>query len=394
MSEFKSAGFSGEFGGGSEIVGVTTMVSPNYFVPPSGTTAERPSNPLPGMLRFNTDIGRLEIWRGDHWATIEGESVEMIGNHMTGSGESRSGTGVRGVFIGNRNTPTTPSSPKSEYITIATLGDAVTFGGLTQQVAMPGSFASSTRGVFFGGYNHPVAGARTASIRGFTFASTGSHVNFSSVISSITQQSKGMSNETRGICQHGQQFGPAVIVDTMEYVTIASIGDAVDFGNLTDASADGVTFGSSVRGIYAGGSLGGGGRNTIDYITISTQGNSTEFGDLTEVSQGGSSGGNATRGIRMGGLDPSAVNTIDFVQIASTGNAQDFGDMVHGVTRYGSQANISSPIRSIHAGGFQTSNEDAIQYVTNSTTGNSVDFGNLTESKYQFSGSSNGHGGL
>ena len=53
------------------------MTSPYYFVPPSGSTAERPQDPPPGMLRFNTDIGRLEVWRNDHWATILGESPNL-----------------------------------------------------------------------------------------------------------------------------------------------------------------------------------------------------------------------------------------------------------------------------------------------------------------------------
>ena len=79
MSEFKSSGFRDEFGsGGPDLVGITTMTSPYYFVPPSGSTAERPQSPPPGMLRFNTDIGRLEVWRNDHWATILGEQVQLI----------------------------------------------------------------------------------------------------------------------------------------------------------------------------------------------------------------------------------------------------------------------------------------------------------------------------
>jgi len=155
MSEFKASGFSDEFGSsGPNIVGLTTFTSPYYFVPPSGSTAERPSSPPPGMLRFNTDIGRLEVWRNDHWATILGESPRL-GDHNAGAGESRAGTGTRGVFGGNRNLSgvSVPSSPKSEYITLSTLGNAVDFGNLTQQVALQGSFSSRTRGVFFGGYN-------------------------------------------------------------------------------------------------------------------------------------------------------------------------------------------------------------------------------------------------
>ena len=393
MSELKASSFSHEFGGGPDLVGITTFTSPYYFVPPSGTTAERPQDPTPGMLRFNTDIGRLEVWRGDHWATILGESPNL-GDHTAGTGESRVGTGVRGVFTGNRNNPTYTSSSKSEYISLSTLGNAVDFGTLTQTVALHGSFSSSTRGVFFGGYNHPVAGARTSRIAGFTYSSTGSHADFTSTVSTACQSCQGLSNQTRGLCIIGNPFPAAGFSDTIDYVTIASVGNAQDFGNLIAPRASGVTFGSSVRGVYAGGYVPTY-VNTIQYVTISTTGGAQDFGDLTELCTGGSGGGNATRGIRMGGRpsDPAGVNTIDYVTIASTGNAQDFGDLLRGVQN-GCQANVSSPLRSIYAGGNQSSNENCIQFVTIASTGNSLDFGDLTEVKFQFSGSSNGHGGL
>ena len=107
MSEFKASGFGDEFGSsGPDIVGLTTFTSPYYFVPPSGSTAERPSSPPPGMLRFNTDIGRLEVWRNDHWATILGESPNLGDQNNT---NSSGGTGTRGLFAGG-NAPTSTNT--------------------------------------------------------------------------------------------------------------------------------------------------------------------------------------------------------------------------------------------------------------------------------------------
>ena len=86
MSEIKFSNFINEDGsGGPDLVGVTTFTSPYYFVPPSGTTAQRPSGEglAPGMLRFNTDIGRLEVWRGDHWATILGQESSSWNYHCS-----------------------------------------------------------------------------------------------------------------------------------------------------------------------------------------------------------------------------------------------------------------------------------------------------------------------
>ena len=65
----------------------------------------------------------------------------------------------------------------------------------------------------------------------------------------------------------------------------------------------------------------------IDYITIATDGNATYFGDLTEARTRSGGGSTKTRAVWGGGLNPSNSNVIDYVSIASAGNAQDFGDL-------------------------------------------------------------------
>ena len=65
MSEINASNFKKEHGDlAPDIVGVTELTSPYFFVPPSGTTEERPSDCEPGTLRFNTDHGSLEVFRG------------------------------------------------------------------------------------------------------------------------------------------------------------------------------------------------------------------------------------------------------------------------------------------------------------------------------------------
>ena len=70
--------------------------------------------------------------------------------------------------------------------------------------------------------------------------------------------------------------------------------------------------------------------NTIDYITMASEGNATDFGSLITARTGGGGVANQTRATFCGGYKssyPSTTNNIEFVQIASTGNAQDFGDL-------------------------------------------------------------------
>jgi len=68
--------------------------------------------------------------------------------------------------------------------------------------------------------------------------------------------------------------------------------------------------------------------NAIDYITIATTGNAQDFGDLFLARSYVSGLSNSIRGIFGGGsISPNYSNTIDYVTIQSTGNATDFGDL-------------------------------------------------------------------
>ena len=71
----------------------------------------------------------------------------------------------------------------------------------------------------------------------------------------------------------------------------------------------------------------------MDYVTIASEGNAIAFGDAlpsatTGINQRSGSGSNQTRAVWVGGLDNSTtVNVMEFVTIATTGNSQDFGDL-------------------------------------------------------------------
>ena len=91
------------------------------------------------------------------------------------------------------------------------------------------------------------------------------------------------------------------------------------------------------RGIIAAGT-GPPSRNAIDYITIATPGNAGNFGNLTRSHYYISGTSNGSRGVFGGGwTDPVsyppsnsqqwASKTIDYITIATTGNATDFGDL-------------------------------------------------------------------
>ena len=89
--------------------------------------------------------------------------------------------------------------------------------------------------------------------------------------------------------------------------------------------------GNAVRGVFSGGYLGGSThKNTIDYVTLASEGNAIDFGDRTFSGSYSSAASNSVRVVNVGGFTPSYLNTEEFITIATTGNAQDFGDSAVG----------------------------------------------------------------
>ena len=162
--------------------------------------------------------------------------------------------------------------------------------------------------------------------------------------------------------------------NTIDYVSIASTGNAIDFGDATlTRQTSPSLMSSTTRTVFAAGysdsltyAL------TIDYVTIASTGNATDFGDLSVGRYNAAACSNDVRGIHFNGDQQSGTdNTIDYITIASTGNATDFADM--NITTLSSGAS-SSPTRGVRFGG---SSSDEISYITMASAGNALDFGNL-----------------
>lgn len=212
-----------------------------------------------------------------------------------------------------------------EYFTAATLGNASSFGTLGFSISDGAACNSSTRGVFGGGYGSPYT---TASMVYVTIASTGNSTTFGNLSQSRADLAA-CSSSTRGLFGGGIIYsGGYVRVNTIDYITIASTGNATDFGDLSSSRGALASCSSSTRGIFAGGDNPSSYTNVIDYVTIGSTGNATDFGDLTQARYDVSGCSNSTRGVFGGGAAASGnSNVIDYITIASIGNAADFGDL-------------------------------------------------------------------
>ena len=340
-----------------------------------------PSGEIPrGAIRFNTDSNKPELWDGSQWAEFQ-LSTPNLGTSADSS------IGVRVVF----GTGTTPGNGNTfDYINMSSTGNAVDFGGSgTHDNGGVGTVSDRTRGVLGGGQS-PVDDI----IEFITISSTGDAVDFGD-LTSARRFAAGAGNATRGCFGGGLDS-----TDTIDYVTIQSTGNAVDFGNLVSSRGQCAGLASPTRGIFAGGHehpSPSNSTNSIDFISIGTLGNAQDFGDLVNSNAEDVAGAsNPIKGLIAGGSPAgnASQNVIQSLTIATLGNAVNFGDLVVGATSKGGGA---SPTRAAFAGGYTdpaSTVTNAIDYVEFATEGNAVDFGDLSQARDQLNGVSNGHGGL
>ena len=294
--------------------------------------------------------------------------------------------GSRGVFAGGANSSGN-TTDVIDYIAIPTAGNATDFGNLTPLNGRYNlaSCSNGTRGLFGGGASSGVAASNV--IDYVTIASAGNATDFGNL--TVARHSlAGCSNGTRGLFGGGSEAGVAGI-NTIDYVTIASTGNATDFGDLSNGLRELASCSNTTRGIFAGGrgdSTSHVPINVIQYVTIASAGNATDFGDLTSVNNQFAACANDTRGLFGGGVSASAIlNIIDYITIDTTGNATDFGDLLSATYSLGAAANST---RGVFSGGAISGKTNVMAYVTIATTGNATDFGDLTVARNALAGCS------
>ena len=335
-----------------------------------------PIQPTPvGAIRFNTDSNKLEYYDGNQWVNITSDSPQA----QTG--------GTRGLIMGG-GYPNVTSTV--QYIQVETTGDDTMFGDLvagTGRIINAG-FGSRTRGFVAGG-GAPSTNSPTNVIQQHEFASTGNFNDFGD-LSSARNEMSNLSNATRGVLG----LGYPSTNNGIEYITMSSEGNAQDFGDMAVATTGRGTMSSPTRGVMSSGELQASPNavtNTMEYLTISTLGNMADFGDAVRAVRYPAAIANAVRGVQaMGGSPNTHTNQIEFITMATLGNAQDFGDLFMGDDDYGGGC-LGSPTRAV----FCTGNYTHADYIQIMSQGDAIDFGDIQDREGGGSaGCSNGHGGL
>tara|TARA_B100001250_G_scaffold260255_1_gene224152 strand:+ start:147 stop:1238 length:1092 start_codon:yes stop_codon:yes gene_type:complete len=326
-----------------------------------------------------------------------------------GPTEYRGGRGGRGLICGGYNYPGGQQS-LIQKIEIVTTGNTTDFGDMVSDRYSGGSCASSVRGFYCGGRKEasPVPDY-LLSTQSIVFSSGGG-ASYWGDLNDAGTGIRAVSNNTRGLVMGGHPSSPhgpnSTSVNTIDYFTLATQGSASSFGDLTRYSYAGSVASSPTRGLYAGGSYNPYYNSpsylktkSIDYITFATKGDAVHFGELSLSLRAMSGASSATRAVFAGGYDASPIgynqgsNQISYVTIASDGNGTDFGDLSMSTSF---STSVSNSVRGVFGHGpNDPAHTNALNYITISTTGNALDFGDMITTVFSSSQNvADSHGGI
>ena len=369
MPELKVDNITNVAGSGKPNLPVAPTVGSNAAISTLNTheytsSGTEPSNPKNGALWWDSGNDKVFVY-------INGEFKEI---QLNASAAQFSWGGDRSVtHTGYTSTVTNVL----EYHSIGTTGNAQDFGDLTVSRYQTSACSSGTRGVYIAGAGVPPSYAELNTMDYVTIATTGNATDFGDTLAAV-DRTAATSDGTRGVIGGGANGGN---INTIQYITIASAGNATDFGDLTQVMSNNSAMNDATRSIINQGYSSA--TASMEYVTTQTTGNATDFGDHSNyVSHGAAS--DATRGLIMGGDSGSRINTISYVTIQTTGNTTDFGDL----TVVGSRLGCASDGTYATAVGGRD-RTSTIDRVTVQTTGNATDHGDLAVSG-QYTASASG----
>ena len=363
--------------GSTACIGSVECISvKHHFSVPVGDTAgrDKSSGYAEGTVRYNRDLETMEFFNGNEWRQFRYQSDSQ--NSLSKRG--------RAVFTTNAG------GNRLDFVNIPTLGNATTFGVLTNGNRQFGC-ASETRGLWAGGYNPSTSNEITY----ITIASEGDSIDFGD-LNVARRATSASSSSSRGVWFGGYSpsgGGASNRTNTIQYVEIQTLGNALDFGDLTTTNVSAAAAASPTRSIFSGGYTA---PHQYEMITTASKGNAARFGDMLVPMARHAGCSNNTRAVFGAGrhVNPYGVITseLEYITIASEGNATFFGDIT---VKRNMLAAASNQTIGLFAGGYDSPVlYNIIDYITFSSTGSAIDFGDCVEKKRGTSGLSDSHGGL
>tara|TARA_Y100000015_G_scaffold37137_1_gene38871 strand:- start:1375 stop:2580 length:1206 start_codon:yes stop_codon:yes gene_type:complete len=259
------------------------------------------------------------------------------------------------IVLGGGYSNNSPAEAKNvlQYWASATTGNSTDFGDLTSARYHLSAAGDATRGIWAAGRNS--SNLKTNTMDYITIASAGNATDFGDRTINGADYISSTNDATYSVFGSGEQKVPPSsgtftgYTNTLDYVTTQTTANATDFGDRTVSTYDahqGVVA-DATRGLFAGGYISSSpyATNVIDYITIASPGNATDFGDLDTGRYGPQGTSDGTTGVFMGGGDlPGSSGDHDKIQkvsIQTAANATDFGNLVSTSLGYSSGAGAS-----------------------------------------------------
>ena len=317
---------------GPVITGVSTVSSTGAFTVPSG----------PQVYRGGRGRGVYALMYSGSPSIANSNVIEYIEIATTGNSTDFGDRSVAGRYGGATSSATrgflgggyvSSGVNNLDFTIISSTGGCTDFGDLAHSTYeyANGTMASGTRGFFIGG--SPGAGYRQF----IEMSSTGNCTDFGSFDRYDPSQFYGgekrasspmpiFSNPTRGVYCSGHT---PTLIKACNYINMQSLGKAKFFGDLIVGRIASTGTGSATRGmVFGGDDFTTPYTDSVEYMTIASGGDATDFGNLSSGIRAGGASTNTTRAVYAGGYNPSTnSNVMEYFTIASTGNATDFGDL-------------------------------------------------------------------
>lgn len=191
-------------------------------------------------------------------------------------GISGTSNGTWGVFAGGKNGPTRYTDV--ERVLIASEASIEDFGDIGTARQNAGVTSDSNgKAVIGGGY------ADSGNLSLIESFQIGGAWNVDSLFGNLTVARNGLAactNGSRAVFAGGYSGGEEVTID---YFNITTYAGSFDFGDLITQRTKTSSVSNGTDGIFAGGAIGNGPMNSREKITIDTTSNAIDFGDLLEA---------------------------------------------------------------------------------------------------------------
>ena len=261
---------------------------------------------------YQDNIGYYKIGIISNSVDFGGELTQPRYNHCSGVTN-----GVRAV-ITHGNSPSSPSSTL-DYFTIANVGGtAMDFGLCNSGTTEQGGNSGCGRGITAGGGN-PATDHREY----ITIGTTSNGTDWGELAGARRHATGSISDGIHYLFAGGQISNQNMICKG----TFGSSATSSDFGNLDGSRAGASGMSNNYRGVYGGGES----NDHMQYVTIETGSDAIDFGgELTRGTWGSPGTSDGARGVTQG---DSGV--LDYINIGTKGHAADFGEMFQTVTSFG-----------------------------------------------------------